>query len=48
VRWLVGEDARLLVAGRQRMSDEEYVAGGRAMSDDQYLEEIRQRFGFTW
>ena len=48
LRWLVGEDARLLVAGRQRMSDEEYVAGGRAMPDDQYLEEIRQRFGFTW
>jgi hypothetical protein len=47
LRWLVGEDARLLVAGRQRMSDEEYVAGGRAMPDDQYLEEIRQRFGFT-
>jgi hypothetical protein len=48
LRWLVGEDARLLVAGRQRMSDEEYVAGGRALPDDQYLEEIRQRFGFTW
>jgi hypothetical protein len=30
---------RLLVAGRQRMSDEEYVAGGRAMPDNQYLEE---------
>jgi NAD(P)-dependent dehydrogenase (short-subunit alcohol dehydrogenase family) len=48
LRWLVGEDARLLVAGRQRMSDEEYVAGGRALPDDQYLDEIRQRFGFTW
>ena len=48
LRWLVGEDARLLVAGRQRMSDEEYVAGGRAMPDDQYLEEIEQHFGFTW
>ena len=48
LRWLVGEDAALLVAGRQRMSDEEYIAGGRAMPDDQYLEEIRQRFGFTW
>ena len=48
LRWLVGEDARLLVAGRERMSDEEYDAGCRAMPDDQYLEEIRQRFGFTW
>ena len=28
--------------------DEEYAAGGRAMPDDQYLEEVRQRFGFTW
>lgn len=48
LRWLVGEDARLLVAGRQQMSAEGYVAGGRAMPDDQYLEEGRQRFGFTW
>ena len=31
LRWLVGEDARLLVAGRPRMSDEEYVASGRAL-----------------
>ena len=31
LRWLVGEDAKLLVAGRQRQTDEEYVAGGRAM-----------------
>ena len=44
----MGEDARLLVAGGQRMSDEGYIASGRAMPDDQYLEEIRQRFGFTW
>ena len=48
LRWLVGEDAQLLVAGRQRMSDEEYVTGGRAMPEDEYLEEVRRRFGFTW
>jgi NAD(P)-dependent dehydrogenase (short-subunit alcohol dehydrogenase family) len=48
VRWLVGEDAKLLVAGRQRQSDEEYVAGGRAMSEEEFLNEARRRYGFTW
>jgi NAD(P)-dependent dehydrogenase (short-subunit alcohol dehydrogenase family) len=48
LRWLVGDDARKLVAGRQRMTDEEYVAGGRAMSEDEYLDEIRRRYGFQW
>ncbi len=48
LRWLVGEDAGLLIAGRQRMSDEEYVTGGRAMPEDEYLEEVRRRFGFPW
>jgi NAD(P)-dependent dehydrogenase (short-subunit alcohol dehydrogenase family) len=48
LRWLVGEDARLLVAGRQRMSDEEYVAGGRAMSEEEWLAEMQKRYGFTW
>ena len=36
------------MAGRQRMSDEEYVAGGRAMSEEQYLDEMRTRYGFDW
>ena len=48
LRWLVGDDARLLVAGRQRTSDEEYVAGGRAMSEEEYLDELRRRYGFRW
>jgi NAD(P)-dependent dehydrogenase (short-subunit alcohol dehydrogenase family) len=48
LRWLVGDDARLLVAGRQRTSDEEYVAGGRAMSEEEYLDELRRRYGFDW
>ena len=48
LRWLVGEDARLLIAGRQRMTDEEYISGGRAMPDEQYLQEVRQLFGFDW
>ena len=48
VRWLVGEDARLLVEGRRRMTDEEYVAGGREMSEEDYLASMQQRFGFQW
>jgi NAD(P)-dependent dehydrogenase (short-subunit alcohol dehydrogenase family) len=48
VRWLVGEDARLLVEGRRRMTDEEYVAGGREMSEEDYLASMQQRFGFRW
>jgi NAD(P)-dependent dehydrogenase (short-subunit alcohol dehydrogenase family) len=48
LRWLVGEDARLLVDGRRRMSDEEYLAGARPMPDDEYLAEMQRRFGFDW
>jgi NAD(P)-dependent dehydrogenase (short-subunit alcohol dehydrogenase family) len=48
LRYLVGEDARKLAAGRQRLSDEEFVAGGRAMPDEEYLAEMRARFGFEW
>ena len=48
LRWLVGEDAKLLVAGRQRQTDEEYVAGGRAMSEEEFLNEARRSYGFTW
>jgi NAD(P)-dependent dehydrogenase (short-subunit alcohol dehydrogenase family) len=48
LRWLVGEDAKLLVAGRQQQTDEEYVAGGRAMSEEEFLNEARRRYGFTW
>jgi NAD(P)-dependent dehydrogenase (short-subunit alcohol dehydrogenase family) len=48
LRWTVGEDAHLMVAGRQRTSDEDYVAGGRAMPDEEYLDEMRKRYGFTW
>ncbi len=48
LRYLVGGDARRLAAGRQRLSDEEYVAAGRHMPDEEYLELMRQRFGFDW
>ena len=48
LRWLVGEDARLLISGRQRLTDEEFVAGSRPMSDADYLAQMKQRFGFEW
>ncbi len=48
LRWLVGEDARRLTAGRQRLSDEEYVATGRPMADEEYLDLMRRRYGFVW
>lgn len=48
LRWLVGEDARLLVAGRQRLSDEEYVAAARPMPDEEYVAALRARYGFQW
>ncbi len=48
LRYLVGEDARRLAAGRQRLTDEEYIAGGRPMDDAEYLDLMRRRFGFDW
>ncbi len=48
LRYLVGEDARRLVSGRGRLTDEEYVTTGRAMPDEEYLDLMRQRYGFDW
>jgi NAD(P)-dependent dehydrogenase (short-subunit alcohol dehydrogenase family) len=48
LRYLVGDDAERLVAGRQRLTDEEYVAMGRLMPDTEYLDLMRQRYGFQW
>jgi NAD(P)-dependent dehydrogenase (short-subunit alcohol dehydrogenase family) len=48
LRYPVGRDAELLIAGRQRLTDEEYVATGEEMSDDAYLALMRQRYGFEW
>ena len=48
LRHLVGEDARKLVAGRQRLTDEEYVATGEPMADEAYLDLMRTRYGFEW
>ncbi|HEY3068540.1 MAG TPA: SDR family oxidoreductase [Methylomirabilota bacterium] len=48
LRYLVGEDARRLAAGRQHVTDEEHVATGREMSDEAYLDFMRRRYGFGW
>jgi NAD(P)-dependent dehydrogenase (short-subunit alcohol dehydrogenase family) len=48
LRYLVGDDAERLVAGRLRLTDEEYVATGRLMPDAEYLDLMRQRYGFQW
>ena len=48
VRWLVGEDAKRLDAGRRRITDEEHIAGARPMPDAQYVDEMKRRFGFDW
>jgi NAD(P)-dependent dehydrogenase (short-subunit alcohol dehydrogenase family) len=48
LRYPVGEDAKLLIAGRKRLSDEDYIATGQGMTDEQYLELMRQRYGFEW
>ena len=46
VRHIVGEDARKVLTGRARLSDEEYVATGGEMSEEQFLELNRRRYGF--
>lgn len=46
LRYVVGEDARRLIEGRGRLTDEEYVAAGLAGSDEEYAALLRERFGF--
>ncbi len=45
LRWLAGWDAEALVAGREKMTDEEWVDYGRPMSDAEVSEFFRDRFG---
>ncbi len=48
LRYLVGRDAEMLVAGRRKLTDEEYIDTGKAMPDAEYLDLMRQRYGFQW
>ncbi len=45
LRYLVGEDAELWVAGRAKMSDEEFVAAGRNMSSGDFKKWYEEKFG---
>ncbi len=45
LRYLVGDDAELWAAGRDRMSDEEYVEAGRKMTKEEFAEWYEQKFG---
>lgn len=45
LRYLIGEDTRVLLSGYQQTSDEERVENGRPMSDDEYYDLMQQRLG---
>lgn len=44
LRYLVGDDARMLVNARSRVSDEEWVALGGVVSDEEYFAEMGALF----
>jgi len=46
LRHVVGEDARKVLSGRTRVSDEEYVATGGEMTDADFVDLNRRRYGF--
>ena len=46
LRHLVGDDARKVLAGRARVSDEEYVATGGEMTEEQFVDLNRRRYSF--
>lgn len=47
LRYLVGQDAQKWAAGRQAMTDEEWVDVGREMTLDEYAAFYRDRFGMS-
>ncbi|MCZ6635878.1 MAG: SDR family oxidoreductase [bacterium] len=44
LRYPVGEDAKRRIAGRERLTDEEWVDFGRAMSEDEWAAFYREHF----
>ena len=46
IRHVVGQDARRMIEGRARISDEEYAATGREMSEEEFLALNRRRYNF--
>ena len=46
LRHFVGEDARKVIAGRARVSDDDYVATGGEMTEDAFVDLNRRRYGF--
>ena len=47
LRWLVGDDARTLFAGRNDMTDEQWVAMGDDLSDEDYNARFQDHFGIA-
>ncbi len=45
LRYLVGDDAKALVRGRERTSDEDWVDNGRRMTDAEYCDTMLKRCG---
>ena len=46
LRYVVGDDAEMLFAGRSRMTDEEWLASGSQMTFEEEEEFWREKFGF--
>jgi hypothetical protein len=46
LRYVVGRDAEQLSAGRERISDEEWLSLGEDLSDEEYARRFRACFGF--
>jgi len=44
LRYLVGADAKSFMAGRQAISDEQWIDDGRTMSDAEWVELMRRRY----
>lgn len=44
LRYAVGDDAKMYIEGRRRLSDEEFIGTGREMTDEQYWADFAKRF----